>query len=264
MRQLHHIGDDTGRRARACARRDGRPRRDRVAATPCSRARLVISAAKGAADRTMSTASASARPRVSRKPSRRCSRWLRAWTSHARRMSAGSTRRPSNGLLPVTTTWSARIAPNSSGNASSERPNSFAASRSGVASPASCHRCHAGRAGREIAARQRLHDRQRLRGRCLDVRAVMRGRAGRRRRVKPIRDERLQAAAKNLAQPTLQDRHAIANIGHEVHCTVRFSFSCPSGPRDEPAERRVRRIYATNHGDGAPGRPSADSGMKDA
>src|SRR5262249_21302132 len=41
---------------------------------PCSRARLASRAANGAADCTMSSASASLRQRVSRKPSRRCSK----------------------------------------------------------------------------------------------------------------------------------------------------------------------------------------------
>ena len=100
VRQLHHVGDRPGgepeRALDVTAGRGG----DRSWRRPAAAPGWSAAPRSGAADRTISTASASARPRVSMKPSRRCSRWLRAWTSQARRMSAGSTRRPSNGLLP--------------------------------------------------------------------------------------------------------------------------------------------------------------------
>ena len=88
------------RRSRASARSTWR------AAAPASSRRApseraTLAAAPRARRRSHDeTASASPRPRVSRYPSRRCSRWLRACTSQARRRSAASTRRPSNGSLP--------------------------------------------------------------------------------------------------------------------------------------------------------------------
>ena len=61
-----------------------------------------------------------------------------------------STDRPSNGLTPATTAWRARIAPNSIGNASSDRANSSLAITSGVARPCRAHAGHAPRARVEI------------------------------------------------------------------------------------------------------------------
>ena len=70
-------------------------------------------------------------------------------------------------LSPETTMWSAMMALNSKGNTSSDRANSSAASRSGVASPTSCHPAQARRAGAEVVGRQRIDHRQDVEGAVL-------------------------------------------------------------------------------------------------
>ena len=162
VRELDHFRDDARRAVPAGARRSGPRRPGRASASPCSRATLVSSAANGAAERTIEHRRARCRcPRSRGSLRRRCSRWLRACTSHARRMSAGSISRPSNGSLPVTTTWSAMMAPNSSGKASSDCSNSPLDRRSGVARPASVPRADVLGAGPEIGRPHGGHDRQR-------------------------------------------------------------------------------------------------------
>ena len=187
-----------------------------------SRATLSSSAANGAADRTISTASASPRPRVSRYPSRRCSRWLRACTSQARRRSAASTCRPSNGLRPDTTMWSARMAPNSSGNASSDRSNSCAAEQQRRGEAGVVPGRDAAGARAQVVRRQRVDDGQRVRAarrRACRVTAVTRDR----RRARSAVDARAIAAARRRCRAARarasDDASAQSSCAHcELEC----------------------------------------------
>ena len=91
--ELHDLVIDAVGDGRAGVRRGGRRRCDRATACPSSRATFVQQRRPAPAPNgRSSTASASARPRVSMKACRRCSRWPRACTSHARRRSAALTR----------------------------------------------------------------------------------------------------------------------------------------------------------------------------
>ncbi len=137
-----------------------------------------------------------------------------------RRRGAGRRRRPSaprTDWLPETTTWSARIAPNSNGNASSERPNSCAARSSGVARPASCHAATRAGARAQVVGRQRVDDRQRVHRRCVVIvphaMSSVRPSAGRR----SVDHERLQPAAEDPAEVALE-RRATASGMCMTHC----------------------------------------------
>ena len=102
--------------------------------------------------------------------------------------------------------------------------------------------------------------------------------AGRCRGLKTVNDERLQPAAENPAQLALQDRHAIANVGHELHCTVRAVFvllreQLSDEPRLEPpvaataaethrmSSVRLRQLNVGCFGGGT-GLPSLLGGLK--
>ena len=95
-----------------------------------------------------------AAPRVSRKPSRRWSRWLRACTSHARRRSADRWRGRRTDCVRTR-----RVVGEDRAELERERVERAlelaSASSSGVASPASCQRVDVLRARSQIVARQR-------------------------------------------------------------------------------------------------------------
>ena len=95
------VGDGAVRRRRARAPRGARPHR-LVGGVRRRAARRFVSERRKRPrpTRTMSIGERVGAAAVSRYPSRRWSRWLRACTSHARRRSAGSTARPSNGFAP--------------------------------------------------------------------------------------------------------------------------------------------------------------------
>ena len=109
---------------------------------------------------------------------------------------------PSNGSAPDTTTWSARIAPNSNGNASSDRPNSAPRAAAASRGPASCQAATRAAHARRSSAVRRVDDRQRGRRRARRSRPAVR-----------VRDERSQAIAEDAradrdrACGRRQDRH---------------------------------------------------------
>ena len=101
---------------------------------------------------------------------------------------------------PATTAWSAMIAPNSSGNASSERSNSLRGEQQRRGQTGAVPRADASGARAQVVGRQRVDNGHRVARRGWPCAWPARVRPAPARRVEAVDDQRLQAAAEELAR----------------------------------------------------------------
>ena len=175
---------------------EGRARAAVSTAPTCTRAsssatRCVRTVRKAGAEAAIRRATARCSPPVSRKPSRRWTRWLFACCSQPRRRSASATWTPASGASPKITRWLAMMLPYSSGNTSSVRSNSWRDRMSGTASSRLLPSRDERHQAREIVECHALDEAERA---YVAVRSVGS------RRVQPVGHERMQPRAEDGAE----------------------------------------------------------------
>ena len=131
-------------------------------------------------------------------PSRRCSRWLRACTSQARRRSAGSTAARRTDRRRTTTRVIGEDRAELERKGVERRSNSCAATSSGVPRPASCQ---AATRPRRRADRRRSGRRRRPAWAC-----------DRRRQSRRVHDQRPQAIAEDRSQVAIERVNRVGNV----------------------------------------------------